>query len=420
MATCGNIVPIVEQLLADLKLSVRDLARNRRRTLSAASAVAAGVVALMLAAGFIDWIYLAMRDATIHSLLGHVKVVRPGYFGAGAADPFAFLLPDATAPEVAVIEADPRVRTVAPRLAFNALLSRGETTVSFVGEGVVPGKESELSRSISITAGHGLTDGNVDEIVVGEGLAAAAGVQPGDTVVLLANTGTGGVNAVEVRVVGIFASAIKSFDDWSLRMPLALAQRLLRVSGAHSWTLLLDRTDRTDAVVASLRERLPAAKFEVAPWTSLADFYNKTVALFSRQVAFVRWVIAIIIVLSIANSMMMTVMERTGEIGTSMALGMKRARVQRLFLIQGALLGTFGGIAGAVTGGVLAHVISAIGIPMPAPPGSSHGYIGEILVTPRLVGEALALAITTSIAASVYPAYKASRMTIVDALRHNR
>ena len=420
MAACGNIAPIVEQLLADLKLSVRDLARNRRRTLSAASAVAAGVVALMLAAGFIDWIYLAMRDATIHSLLGHVKVVRPGYFGAGAADPFAFLLPDATAPEVAVIEADPRVRTVAPRLAFNALLSRGETTVSFVGEGVVPGKETELGRSITITVGHGLTDEHVDEIVVGEGLAAAAGVQPGDTVVLLANTGTGGVNAVEVRVVGIFASAIKSFDDWSLRMPLALAQRLLRVSGAHSWTLLLDRTDRTDAVVASLRERLPAAKFEVAPWTSLADFYNKTVALFSRQVAFVRWVIAIIIVLSIANSMMMTVMERTGEIGTSMALGMKRARVQRLFLIQGALLGTFGGIAGAVTGGMLAHVISAIGIPMPAPPGSSHGYIGEILVTPRLVGEALALAITTSIAASVYPAYKASRMTIVDALRHNR
>jgi putative ABC transport system permease protein len=410
----------VDKLLADLRLSVRDLARNRRRTASAASAVAFGVTALMLAAGFIDWIFLAMRDATIHSQLGHFKVVRPGYFGAGTADPFAYLLPAADTQAVAAIEATPRVRVVAPRLSFSALLSHGDTTVSFVGEGVVPGKETELSRSISIVAGRSLQDGADDEIVVGEGMAAAAGVGPGDTVVLLANTASGGVNAVEVRVAGIFASAIKAYDDWAVRLPLPLAHRLLRVSGAHSWTVLLDRTDQTEATVAALRANLPAAEYELVPWTALADFYNKTVALFSRQVGFVRWVIAIIIVLSIANSMMMTVMERTGEIGTSMALGVRRSRIRRQFLIEGAMLGILGGLAGVVLGVLLANAISAIGIPMPAPPGSARGYVGEILLTPGLVGEALALAIVTSVAASAYPAFKASRMAIVDALRHNR
>jgi putative ABC transport system permease protein len=84
------------------------------------------------------------------------------------------------------------------------------------------------------------------------------------------------------------------------------------------------------------------------------------------------------------------------------------------------MLGTIGGFAGAALGTVLAYAINAIGIPMPPPPGSAHGYIGGILLTPRLVAESLALAVVTSTVASIYPAFKASRMPIVDALRHNR
>jgi len=225
---------------------------------------------------------------------------------------------------------------------------------------------------------------------------------------------------VEATVAGISTSATKVVDDWVVRVPLGLAQKLLRVSGANTWTVLLDETDATQAAVESLRGRMPASAFEVVPWTELADFYNKTVAIFSRQVSFVRWVIAVIIVLSIANSMMMTIMERTGEIGTSLALGVPRWRVRRRFLIQGAMLGTIGGLAGAALGILLAYAINAVGIPMPAPPGSAHGYTGGVLLTPRLVVESFALAVVTSTVASIYPAFKASRMPIVDALRHNR
>ena len=410
---------MLDRVLADLKISVRDLARSRRRTASAASAAAFGVAALILAAGFIDWIFLAMRDTTIHSQLGHLKIVRPGYFRAGQADPFAFLLPG-DAPEYRAISSVPHYRVVAPRLAFNALLSRGETTVSVLGEGVMPGKERELGRSIAITQGRQLGGDGANEVVVGEGLAALAGVSVGDNVVLLATTATGGTNMVEAKVAGISTSAVKAVDDWSIRVPLDLAQQLLRVSGANTWTVLLDQTEATPAAVEFLRGRMPASAFEVVPWTELADFYNKTVAIFSRQVSFVRWVIAVIIVLSIANSMMMTIMERTGEIGTALALGVPRSRVRRRFLVQGAMLGALGGAVGVALGIVCAYGINAVGIPMPAPPGSAHGYTGGILLTPALIAESFGLAVVTSVLASVYPAFKASRMPIVDALRHNR
>ena len=133
-----------------------------------------------------------------------------------------------------------------------------------------------------------------------------------------------------------------------------------------------------------------------------------------------RLIIAFIILLSISNTMTMSIIERTGEIGTSLALGVKRSIVMRLFLTEGIVLGCLGGALGLTVGLLLASLISSIGVPMPPPPGMARGYMGEIRVTWDIALESLILAIGTTLAASVYPAWKASRMRIVDALRHNR
>jgi putative ABC transport system permease protein len=205
-----------------------------------------------------------------------------------------------------------------------------------------------------------------------------------------------------------------------LRVPLALAQQLLRVEGAHVWVLVLDDTSRTQAVLASLASALQGKGLELVPWTELADFYNKTVDLFSRQVLVMKLIIAVIIVLSISNTMTMSVLERTGEIGTAMALGVRRAAILRQFVTEGVLIGVLGGILGVLLGVALAAAISGIGIPMPPPPGMGRGFVGEIRITGGLILDAVVLAFATTLLASLYPAWKASRMEVVDALRHNR
>jgi putative ABC transport system permease protein len=73
-----------------------------------------------------------------------------------------------------------------------------------------------------------------------------------------------------------------------------------------------------------------------------------------------------------------------------------------------------------VLGYLLAALISKIGIPMPPPPGMARGYVGQIVVTGSLVRDALVIAIATALVASLYPAWKASRMVIAEALRHGR
>ena len=406
-------------LIADFGLAMRNLRRNTRRTLVATLTVAFGVVAYLLAGGFITWIFEQMREGTIHSQLGHIQIVRPGYFEKGIADPYAFLLPE-HAPEQDLVEKVSGFTSLAPRLSLSGLISHGDTTVAFLGDGVDPVREKPVSSSVRILSGRDLADASEKAVLLGDGLARSLGVKAGDVVVLLATASNGSPSAVEVNVAGTFATTAKEYDDSALRLPIQVARKLMRVRGATSWVVLLDKTERTEVSAGYLSKVLPAEGFEVVPWSALADFYNKTVVLFSRQISVVKLIIGLIIVLTISNTQMMSVLERTTEIGTSLAIGLRRNTVMRLFVAEGALIGLVGGVLGCILGYVLALTISAIGIPMPPPPGMATGFVGEILVTPTLALDALVLALVTTFLASLAPAWKASRMIIVDALRYNQ
>ena len=404
---------------SDFSLALRNTLRHRTRSVVALVAIAFSVISLLLAGGFIQWVFWAIEVATIETGLGHIQVVRPDYLEAGTADPFSYLLPEHSA-DLSAIEGTPHVKVVAPRLNFSGLISHQDTTLSFIGEGVDADKEAIVSDHLRMSRGTGLSEQALNEIIVGEGLAANLGINLGDKVVLLTTSASGGMNAVECSVRGFFSTRFKSVDDNTIRIPIKLARQLLRASGSHIWVVSLDGTDHTAMVLEQLRSRFKAAKLQFVPWFDLADFYNKTVTLLSSQMVVVQIIIGVIIVLSISNMLIMNLMERTGEIGTLMALGARRAKILKLFFSEGLLLALIGGASGLVIGLLLAKIISAIGIPMPPPPGRSVGYSGEILVTGRLLGGAFALAVGTTLFASLYPAWRASRLVIVDALRHNR
>lgn len=399
--------------------AVRNVTRQYRRSLFGISAVAFGVVALLLAAGFIEWIFWATREGTIQSGLGHVQVMRSGYLDDGHADPWRFLMPVSSAP-LDAIEKRQEVRLMAPRLAFNGIISHGDSSVSFVGEGVDPEKELKVSHTALITSGQNLSSDAPKGVLLGRGLADNLGVKVGDLVVLMSNTPTGGINAVECSVRGLFTTVSKAYDDSALRLPLPVAHKLLRVSGVHRWILVLDDTKLTTPTTDALREHFRGSGLDFVPWYDQADFYNKLVALLSNQLGAVKFIIAVIIVLSISNTMMMNVLERTAEIGTCLAIGRSTRQILRQFIFEGLSIGLIGGVVGLALSVVLASLISYVGIPMPPPPGMSQGYSGEILLTVPLALNTFLLALGTTLLASVYPAWKASRMEIVDALRHNR
>jgi len=408
----------LKSLAIDLFISWRNVLRHRRRSLAAMMAVTFGTVALILAAGFIEYIYWAMREGTIHAGMGHLQVTRAGYAERGMADPFEYILGDDLG-ERKIVEQAPHVLQVASRLKFTGLVALRDASLSFLGEGRDPDHEVGGANSLIVESGAPLSSAAPSGVLLGQGLAANLGAKVGDTVVLLVNKRGGALGGIEVTVRGIFSTQSKAYDDVAIQLPIPLATELLQTHGVHSWIVYLDQTDSTPAVLRELRPKL-MKDLALVPWYEVADFYNKTVRLFSRQVLVMKIIIAIVVILSISNTMMMNVMERIDEIATSMALGVRRHHILSRFLFEGLLIGVLGGVAGVLLGYLLAELISKVGIPMPPPPGMARGYLGKILVTPNLAADALVIAMITSLIASVYPAWKASRMVIADALRHGR
>ncbi len=418
-AALERLSRLIRSIKIDAFVGFRNVIRQRRRTLFNLTAIAFGLAALTLAGGFTEWIFWATREAVIESGFGHIQVVRRGFFDSGLADPFRFLLRE-DAQELQIVEQAPGLKRVAPKLSFTGLISHVDSTIPFTGEGVDPDAERNFGTVSIITEGTGLSEKKPNGIILGRGLASSLGVKVGDGVVLLATTRAGGLNGADARVLGLFFTASKAYDDSALRAPLAFAQRLVGVSGVHRWVVVLRDTAETDRAVGVLRTKLAGSDLEVVPWYDAADFYKKTVALLSQQLMVINLIVAIIIVLTISNSLTMSVMERTGEIGTCLAVGVTRTKTMRRFIAEGMAIGLLGGLLGVATGIGLAIGISAKGIPMPPPPGGSEGYVARIIVTWRVALEALALGVVTTLLASLFPAWKASRLTIVDALRHNR
>jgi putative ABC transport system permease protein len=403
---------------SQLKLAARNLTRHRTRMLIALTAIAFGVVALLLAGGFIEWIFWAIREAAIQKGLGHVQISRPGFHESGFADPSAYLLPAAAA-ELQIVRGAPGVEVVSQRLLLSGLASSGETTVAFTGEAVDPEAEGKISTALSVE-GNNLASSDPSGVLLGRGLASTLGVRLGDKITFVVSRPGGGINAVEGHLRGLFSTGVKAYDDSAVRMPISLGRDLILVKGSHLWVVGLSATERTDDTIEFLKARLPLERYAVVSWIDLSDFYRKSVVLLSRQIDIVALLIGLIIVLGISNTLTMNVLERTGEIGTLMAMGTSRRGILSLFLLEALLLGVIGGTAGLLIGFGLAELLSYVGIPMPPPPGRTEGYSAQIMLTPRLVQWAFLMAVISTILASLFPSWKAASLPIVDALRHNR
>ena len=185
-------------------------------------------------------------------------------------------------------------------------------------------------------------------MILGRGLARALGVARGDKVAFITSTASGGMSGAEGVVRGVFSTGVKAYDDLAVRMPLPMAQQLARVKGVQLWVVRLDDTSRTDAVAQEVERIVSNSGMEVRTWYQLSDFYRKTVTLMSRQMTVVAVLIAVILVLGIANLLTMSTLERTGEIGTMLAMGTSRRSILRMHFAEGVLLGGAGAIAGRI------------------------------------------------------------------------
>lgn len=401
-----------------LKLAFRNIFRNRLRTGLTLAAIVSGVIAIIISGGFVEDVFVQLREATIHSRIGHMQVYRKGFLEFGKREPSRYLIADAK-PLIKEIGALPHVRDVMTRLDFSGLANNGRADLPILGEGVEPDKETRLGTATTMVAGRQLRDNDLNGALIGEGVAASLHLKPGSVVTLMVNTPEGALNTLEFEIVGVFRTFFKEYDDRAVRISMGAAQELLYTTSVHSLVVALDESSATDEVLSLVRAKADPASYEVKPWYELADFYEKTVALYKRQFGALQFIILVMLVLSVASTVNMAVYERTGEFGTMLAIGQRRSQVFRLVLLEYALLGLLGSVIGLVLGGVVGAAISGVGITMPPPPGSNADYTASIRLVPSVMALALVIGSLAAALAAVLPGRRAAKLPVVEALRHN-
>ena len=454
-----------------LQLAARNLVRNRRRTLTTLLAMIVGVVAVLIFGGYDRNIRLGLETDFVRGS-GHLQIQHRDYFLFGSGNPAAYGIRDYTR-LMHTLQADPQLapllQVVTPVLDLGGIAGNFAAGVSrtVYGRGVDVAGQNRLKqwndyrmvglpqRSVALTG----TAPNA--AVVGTGVARVLQLcgplqvkdcpqplpvpqqgkaMPADLaalpvaapaanlgrvqIELLAARASGAPNVASLQVVKAEQQGVKALDDISVQLHLTQAQQLVYGQGApqvSAIVLQLRHSSDMPAARARLAQLLQGGSqpLVVQDFATLNPQYGQITGMFAAILGFVAVLIGAIVLFTVGNTMSMAVVERTVEIGTLRALGLRQAGIRRLFVSEGLLLGVSGALLGSLLALGLAWLINHSGLTW-LPPGNSE----RIPLLVRVAGEygmLLATAvglIVLSVLSAWWPARRAARLDIVEALRH--
>ena len=404
------------------RIALRNIGRNSRRSILSATATAIATMAMVAMAAYVNGLSADMRGNVADLVTGHVQVRAAGFERYEQLNPLHLRIqryPDL----LALLEAEPEVAAAVARLSLPVGIFRGEENVGAQVMGVDVERERRFMRVDRIVASGRLPNAGAAEAIVGRGLARKLGVGIGDRITLLSGTMRRSSNALTVTIVGLAAFPVSSMDELRLVLPLDRAIALARMDDSVTEILVKAKDEgRIPALERRLETMLAGggwADLEARTWSEanyLLSFFEM-----ADMVYFIMSLIFFLLASTVlVNTTMMVVFERTREIGTVGALGMKGGEIVRMFLLEAFALAAIGALAGVILGLAIAVPLSLFGINMGAlVQGMSFEVSNVVFARPKPLGTALIFvyAVAISCAAAYLPARRAARIRPVEALR---
>ena len=409
-------------------LALRNLFRNRRRTLLSLVVVAVGVTSLLLTLGFIRYSFSGLSDAIIRGGLAHLEVAPPAPPG-GTGNP----LIDRAGAMPAFhgwrevrdrIERRPDVTAATAAIQLAGVLMNGDRSMAFIGAALEPARQRAMGIDEKLRGGTQLPDdapvAGDDKVLLGVDLARALGAAPGDSIVAMVGTATGTLNAVDLVVAGIFTTGLQDLDARLVQVHLATAQRLLGTDNVTSLLVGLKDRASTDDAAREIRNDVGGMSppLLVADWESRAPFYRQVRGLYIGIFVFLGTIIGLLVCLSTSNTFQMSVLERVREFGTLLAMGTDRPQLARLVVLEAIWLALIGSVSGSLLSAIIAATINAIGIQMPPPPAAVDPLTLLVLIDPFDFLYAIAFMVVLLAVATIPPILKIFRLQVVEALTH--
>lgn len=396
-------------------MALRNLSRNKRRTLITALAVALGALSIVILQGVTNGYISNIIEATVLSKVGAVQVFRKGYLGS--EEPLKMSLPD-DIQFVSRIRAVPGVTAVAPRINFDGMVSNGSESTMFLATAVNPELEYKVcpNRETRVAPGsQPLRPGREDEVLIGKTLADSMSAQKNTALVMQAAGPYASVNALDVEVLGFLPTQNMLESKRQATVHLDFAQELLGMQGqVTQYVIAVTELNQAEAIAQRIRTALGDG-YEVTTWGDQDPQTRSRVSAIVYVMIFVAFVLFLLVATGIINTMLMAVSERVREIGTMLALGVRRWQVTLLFLLEASTLGLFSAGVGTGAGWALVRLLARHGVMIKQPGGDPtrlYPYIdGRFLLL------VMVFALLGTILSALYPAWKAARLRPVEALR---
>ncbi|MBI3140068.1 MAG: ABC transporter permease [Sphingobacteriales bacterium] len=396
----------------------RNIWRNKARSIVIMLSVSIGLLAGIGVLALYNGMMKSRVRTVIDAEAGHLQLHYPAFKKDGHP---AFILPDAAA-LLKAIQSLPEIKIAAPRTIAQGMLATSTGSTGVQINGVIPALEYNVSQlRQKIIAGEGFHEGKKNEIIIGKKLADKMKLKLGARLVLTFTDTADNLVSLAFRVAGIYRSGNAPLDELNVYVPIAtLNEWLLTGDSFHEVVVILKKDDDLPAMKVRLEKAFPSLL--VQSWQDISP----ETELMVRTVDEYSYIIMIIILISLAfgiiNTMLMSVLERTKEIGMMVALGAAKAKVFLLVLMETVFLT----VAGTPIGLLAAYIVtgyyqkqgldlSGMGKDMMA----SFGF--ETTIYPSFPSEKLAailvMVIGTALLSCLLPAMKALRLKPVEALR---
>lgn len=406
------------------KIAIRNLLRYKRRTLLTASLIMVGVVFVLVFISVSGSFKNMMIGQITDSMLGHMQVHRKGYVASIENLPLNLnLKAGAMARLEKVLNNQREIEAYSPRIKFGGMFSNFVETTNIRLNGIYPDRELKSVPLLASRVSDGKKTLDKGDIWIPALLAKGMKVKVGDTIVVVATNKDGSVNGKQFIVAGVLESATgPGGRDGYIHIEDAVEVLRMEEMEISEVAIRLKDFDKLHTVGNRIDELLSKELnkeekpiFEAHTWEKLSPFYN-IARMIDVMTFFIKLMLIAIVLISIMNVMIMAVYERIREIGTIAAIGTLPGKILNMFVIEGFCLGIVGAVLGNVAGIVLIFILNASKITFAF--GQQQGLILQAHVNPADILTISATVIIVSVVASLQPAFKASRMEPIKALRH--
>jgi ABC-type lipoprotein release transport system permease subunit len=400
------------------RIAIRDLGRNKRRSLLTLIAVGLGLALIIVTSGLIAGSVQGSIENNIRVRTGHLQLREESYDEDKVSLKWEDLLDE---PErlTALAQAGPEVRAATPVLWASGIIATSEESVGVRVSGIDPLAEASTPFREGIVAGEFLAPDDRGSIVIGRRLASSLGLSAGDDISLLVNTSDERPDEAVFTICGLYDTGIPAYDETTVFLPLGKAQAFTRAGErASAIVALLYDEDDAEAVAAALR----APGLDVLTWHDMNQVIVQAVEMSNGIMYLMYMVVLTVVAVVIANTLLMSVFERTREMGILAALGMKGRQIMAMFVLEAGTLGVIGIILGIVLGSFGVYYLATVGwhIGELATMATSEVAYGETMYACFAWYDTITLSIASlviTLLASLYPAWFAARMEPIDALR---